>query len=1757
MKRVLKLTLSIVFALVAVASYGQCDLQVEIKANPGTDLCLGESVQITAVTNQEVEIPENCGPAATVGCVDGSIPFTATLGGGTNINAQGNSLPDVFGDVNEGQIRSQIIYRAEEIIAQGFEGGKINGMEMELATILSNGQIPNLEIKMACVSDQEFNGGFYTGALTTVFNNKSYTLGTGYNTFNFDQAYDWNGQDNILIEVCVYVQSGQAGNIKAYTKDQTLAYPAVRVARKILSDGTCAFTDNARNSNQRPNTKFLACKPQLKDFTYSWTPTNDLSDPSARDPFANPTADQTYTVSVFETANPGCVATDNITIKVIDPGNFTPSANTPLCEGDALVLSSNTAADGYLWLGPDGFTSTSANPIINNVGQNNEGTYQVFVDVGFCKASKTIDVDVESLLSSGQVLPDPVLCNNNDQFNLFSLLSAYDQNATSQWTDNNGSGVLNGSIIRPSDIPDNQLPQTFTYTYSLSNTCGTQSSTVSVTINPAPKAGDDGNTIVCNKDSTFIDLNNLLQGNPDGGGTWRDASNTGLLSPQGTVNFFEYNPGTYTFYYKVVGPGACKADSAKVDVTVKDFKVAGNGGSTRICKGTAIGLEDYLSDHDPNGVWLDTDNSGGLVSATTGVFNSANVAPGSYTFTYFVDNEDPCPDQSTTVEVEITKKPEIVNANTFCNASETFYQVTFEVRDGDPNTLDASVIADGITYGFNLTQQGGLWIFTSDPIPEGEEVEITIWDADNCGTSSYSIRKRCGCATDAGVINVSQIEDICEGSFYTINYIGGFIDDGDDIFEFILHDGPGTTIGTIYDRNRTGTFGFVPGLVEGQTYYVSVIAGDKIPNKNEVDLNDDCLDVRAGQPIRFIRLPQPDLTITPDTACIGANVNVKASNIAGPGVSFEWTGPGVSSPNLEFDILGLAPENVGTYNFIVNKSICRDTFQVDLAAFPVPQVNVPTNFTACANVLDSIPLNLGNVQEGSARFQTGTFQIIDLPIVAGENYLRRTFNDSETLILKEISYPEGCTMVMNKQINVTLEEAPGLSFELISPDIICSDNQATADIRFNLNPANASGKIIFEVNGFQFPEEPQISNDSVITVNAISGGQNTFKIRKYISLPKTCSYAIDFGTADFYNFQEPQVSFDVNNNKICRGDTAYIPVFVNSSDSLVVEYSINGAKKSFVTDRDTLLPVKEDLDFLFSIDSAYYAGGSGCGKLIGLSQTIEVKDPINFNISPVKNDCKGESNGSIILSADGENTTFSLDGSTFFTRTSFNNLPSGTYTVFAKAESGCVSVRSATIENKSNLEIGVDIDPTTCGNINGTLKVTADLGNEPYHVIVNGNEVQNGQLLENLNPGVYQIYAYDNLTCEVRDTVIIDDSEGVDFAFSENGPLRCDFPDAGKIVVTPNGGSGNYVYQLNNLQPQTDSIFAGLYAQFYNVKVIDTLDGCTKEKRIRIKPEVPFFFNAKILRGLNCSYSKDGRVQALAENNGTTYLFSLDGINYSSQDVFTKVGAGQFTLFAKELDGCRREQDFGFKMEAPAPIVSEVIYTEDVECWNGKEGVVALSASGGNGDPFSFKTATTSGFKSSPVFSNLGQGTHEFVVQDLKKCTDTIRVKINGPDTTVISVTKLDSANGKLTIRINATNTFLQTFYSIDGGNNFNTNNIFSGLEPGTYNIVVKDQKGCETVYTLNLTLVGINETVALEQEYKVYPNPFENELYIEWTNPGFDKDQVYLYDMGGRVIHFDTEKSNQRLSIRSNNPLKPGVYILKIGNQTHRVIKQ
>lgn len=125
-------------------------------------------------------------------------------------------------------------------------------------------------------------------------------------------------------------------------------------------------------------------------YTYSWTPTTDLSNSTVANPISFPTITTTYTLQVTDAAFN--TATDNVTITVTPPPVADAGTDVTICMGSSAAL---TASGGLTYQWSTGSTNASI-----TVSPATTTTYTVTVTgAGGCSASDNITVIVNGFVN--------------------------------------------------------------------------------------------------------------------------------------------------------------------------------------------------------------------------------------------------------------------------------------------------------------------------------------------------------------------------------------------------------------------------------------------------------------------------------------------------------------------------------------------------------------------------------------------------------------------------------------------------------------------------------------------------------------------------------------------------------------------------------------------------------------------------------------------------------------------------------------------------------------------------------------------------------------------------------------------------------------------------------------------------------------------------------------------------------------------------------------------------------------------------------------------------------------------------------------------------------------------------------------------------------------------------------------------------------------------------------------------------------------
>ncbi len=189
------------------------------------------------------------------------------------------------------------------------------------------------------------------------------------------------------------------------------------------------------------------------NYTYSWTPTTNLSNPNIPNPTATPPTTTVYTVTVTDTVN-NCITTDQITVTV---NTTTPTFTNPgpLCQGATFVLPATSN---------EGITGTWS-PAINN---NATTTYTFTPNGGQCAPNVQMTVVINPQAAPIFDNPGPICpgtpytlptTSNNGITGTWSPAIDNTQSTTYTFTPDNPGCT---SSITMTVLVNNQVTPTFT-----------------------------------------------------------------------------------------------------------------------------------------------------------------------------------------------------------------------------------------------------------------------------------------------------------------------------------------------------------------------------------------------------------------------------------------------------------------------------------------------------------------------------------------------------------------------------------------------------------------------------------------------------------------------------------------------------------------------------------------------------------------------------------------------------------------------------------------------------------------------------------------------------------------------------------------------------------------------------------------------------------------------------------------------------------------------------------------------------------------------------------------------------------------------------------------------------------------------------------------------------------------------------------------------------------------------------------------------
>jgi gliding motility-associated-like protein len=452
-----------------------------------------------------------------------------------------------------------------------------------------------------------------------------------------------------------------------------------------------------------------------------------------------------------------------------------------------------------------------------------------------------------------------------------------------------------------------------------------------------------------------------------------------------------------------------------------------------------------------------------------------------------------------------------------------------------------------------------------------------------------------------------------------------------------------------------------------------------------------------------------------------------------------------------------------------------------------------------------------------------------------------------------------------------------------------------------------------------------------------------------------------------------------------------------------------------------------------------------------LSQQINVSNITGPTVTATQTDidCFNTCTGAITATATGA-PPLTYNWSVGGNLPTVNNLCKGVVTLSVTDGTGCVTIRSFTINENPPIVIGVPVvAQPSCNLCNGSAAVIASGGMLPYTYTWTTGAV--GTSATNLCAGLYQVDITDALGCRQIQNVIVNNSNGITGqTFSVQG-LPCAGTCVGSVTVAAVGGNSPVAYTWIN-PPVTNSVISNLCAGDYFVQMVD-VQGCIRTASVSVDPVTSLSVSPTVIPPI-CG-QPTGTISINISGGTPTYSISWAPVANTTATL-SGIFQGSYTVTVTDSgpNNCSTTQQFNVN-STTGPVVTAT--QTDIACFNACTGVITVSAIGTA--PLTYNWSVGG---NSPTVSNLCKGVVTLTVTDGVNCVTIRSFTITDNPQILLGVTQItqpscNMCNGAAAINaIGGTLPYTYTWTTGASGTSV------TALCAGLYQVDVTDALGCK-----------------------------------------------------------------------------------------------
>jgi hypothetical protein len=267
---------------------------------------------------------------------------------------------------------------------------------------------------------------------------------------------------------------------------------------------------------------------------------------------------------------------------------------------------------------------------------------------------------------------------------------------------------------------------------------------------------------------------------------------------------------------------------------------------------------------------------------------------------------------------------------------------------------------------------------------------------------------------------------------------------------------------------------------------------------------------------------------------------------------------------------------------------------------------------------------------------------------------------------------------------------------------------------------------------------------------------------------------------------------------------------------------------------------------------------------------------------------------------------------------------------------------------------------------------------------LNNGTYQSGGTFSGLAAGNYTVSAKDGAGCVKTQSFVVTAAACPTIAVTATTTTASNSTATDGSISASASGSTGFTYNLNGGAFQASGNFNNLAAGSYTIVAKDQ-NGCTGSAVFVVTvascPTISVSGSATVTAGPTAT---NGSITVTASGGASPYQYSLNNGTFQSSNLFSNLGVGNYTVVAKDANGCLGSSASIAVAAAPCPSILTSLAVVGCDFCVSNTGSVTVSASGSTGFTYSFNGGS---FGASNFFASLAAGNYTIAIKDQNGCS--------------------------------------------------------------------------------------------------------------------------------------------------------------------------